>query len=113
MSRLLYRLSYAALRRPLYLKIRAGAIENTLFSLAGSGKPVALIALAKSKKAQNSLLTICIYISRILSSSTIPESDCVMREASIGVPLIAGTIVENLPATQMSFQRPGLVKSYR
>ncbi len=34
MSRLLYQLSYAAIRSQLYPKIAPGAIENTLLSLA-------------------------------------------------------------------------------
>jgi hypothetical protein len=50
MSRLLYRLSYAALRGLLYLKTAPGAIENALLSLIESVKPVRLIVLAFKKK---------------------------------------------------------------
>jgi hypothetical protein len=65
MSRLLYRLSYAALRGLLYLKMCPGAIENAPLFLPGSGKTILLIALvfskfkviAKAKIAQNSVLT--------------------------------------------------------
>ncbi len=50
MSRLLYRLSYAALRGLLYSKKFAGAIENTLISLTGNRKNDCMDCLNKDKE---------------------------------------------------------------
>jgi hypothetical protein len=52
MSRLLYQLSYAAIRGQLYPKNAPGAIENAPLSPAESVKSVRLITLSLKQKMQ-------------------------------------------------------------